>query len=124
MFPKEVYWQRRKQLHEQLKSGLVLFPGNGESAMNYRDNTYRFRQDSSFLYFFGINKPGFYGICDLDSGEDILYGNDLELDDIIWMGALPGVHELAALAGVEKTGSLNSLGEVLKNALAKGRKVH
>lgn len=124
MFPKEVYWQRRKQLHEQLKSGLVLFPGNGESAMNYRDNTYRFRQDSSFLYFFGINKPGFYGICDLDSGEDTLYGNDLDLDDIIWMGALPGVSELAASAGVNQTGSLSSLGEELKNAVAKGRKVH
>lgn len=124
MFPKEVYWQRRKQLHEQLKSGLVLFPGNGESAMNYRDNTYRFRQDSSFLYFFGINKPGFYGICDLDSGEDTLYGNDLDLDDIIWMGALPGVSELAASAGVNQTGSLSSLGEELKNAVAKGRKVY
>ncbi len=124
MFPKEIYWQRRKQLHEQLEGGLVLFPGNVESAMNYRGNTYHYRQDSSFLYFFGINKPGFYGICDLDSGEDTLYGDDLGIDDIIWMGALPGVRELAALAGVEHTGSLKSMGEVLKGAVARGRKVH
>ena len=124
MFPKEVYWQRRNQLHQQLDSGLVLFPGNGESAMNYKGNTYHYRQDSTFLYFFGINKPGFYGVCDLDSGKDTLYGDDLTLDDIIWMGALPGVGDLAALAGAEHTGSLESLGEVVKEAISKGRKVH
>lgn len=124
MFPKEVYWQRRKKLKEQLKNGLVLFPGNGESAMNYRANTYHYRQDSSFLYFFGINKPGFHGILDLDSGIDTLYGDDLTIDDIIWMGSLPGVSELAESAGVEQTGSLDSLGEVLKKAIAGGRKVH
>ena len=124
MFPKEVYWQRRKKLKEQLKNGLVLFPGNGESAMNYRANTYHYRQDSSFLYFFGINKPGFHGILDLDSGIDTLYGDDLTIDDIIWMGSLPGVSELAESAGVEQTGSLDSLGKVLKKAIAGGRKVH
>ena len=61
MFPKEVYWQRRKLLREMVGDGLIFFPGNEESSMNYSDNTYHYRQDSSFLYFFGINKPGFYG---------------------------------------------------------------
>jgi Xaa-Pro aminopeptidase len=123
MFPKEVYWQRRKLLREQLKGGLILFPGNGESAMNYRGNTYRYRQDSSFLYFFGINKPGFYGICDLDAGEDILFGDDLALDDIIWMGALPGVKELGDSVAVERTASVSRLPEMIRAALQAGRKV-
>ncbi len=124
MFHKEVYWQRRKQLRDQLKEGLVLFPGNGESAMNYRGNTYRYRQDSNFLYFFGINKPGFHGVCDLEAGEDTLYGDDLTLDDIIWMGTLPGVRELADSAGVENTGSLADFSEKIHKAVRSGRKVH
>ncbi|MBE9517433.1 MAG: aminopeptidase P N-terminal domain-containing protein, partial [Bacteroidetes bacterium] len=61
MFAKEVYWQRRKMLRNLLGDGIILIPGNEESSMNYRANTYHFRQDSSFLYFFGIDKPGFYG---------------------------------------------------------------
>jgi len=124
MFPKEIYWQRRKQLREQLNGGLVLFPGNGESAMNYKGNTYRYRQDSSFLYFFGINKPGFHGLCDLDAGEDTLFGDDLTIDDIIWMGALPGVRELADMAGVEHAGSLAALSDKIKQAVHSGRKIH
>ena len=107
-----------------MKSGLVLFPGNGESAMNYKGNTYRYRQDSSFLYFFGINKPGFHGICDLDSGEDTLFGDDLTIDDIIWMGALPAVRELGDRIAVEHTASLARLQETIKGALQSGRKVH
>ncbi len=123
MFPKDVYWLRRKQLREQLKGGLILFPGNGESAMNYRDNTYHYRQDSSFLYFFGINKPGFYGICDLDAGEDTLFGDDLSLDDIIWMGALPGVKELGEKVAVDHTASRSGLSAVIQKAIQSGRRV-
>ena len=64
--------------------------------MNYKDNTYHYRQDSNFLYFFGINKPGFYGICDSDDAKDTLYGDDFTMADIIWMGDQPSVKELAA----------------------------
>ena len=95
MFPKEVYWQRRKLLRDLLGEGLILFPGNEDSAMNYKSNVYHFRQDSSFLYFFGINKPGFYGVCDVDTGKDTLYGEDFTIGDIIWMGDQPSVNELA-----------------------------
>ena len=84
MFSKEVYWQRRKLLRQMVGDGLILFPGNEESAMNYRDNTYHYRQDSSFLYFFGINKPGFYGVCDTESGDDILYGDDFAIDVVFF----------------------------------------
>jgi Xaa-Pro aminopeptidase len=92
--------------------------------MNYRDNTYHFRQDSSFLYFFGIDKPGFCGICDADSGKESLYGNDFGIGDIIWMGSQPTVKELAAEVAVEATGDVETLGAVLKDALRSGRKVH
>lgn len=124
MFAKEVYWQRRKMLRDLLGDGIILFPGNEESSMNYRANTYHFRQDSSFLYFFGIDKPGFYGVCDVDNEKDILYGNDFDIDDIIWMGEQPAVSDLAAGVGVESSASLNDLGDFLKKALKSGRKVH
>ena len=109
MFPKEVYWQRRKVLRELVGDGLILFQGNDESSMNYAANTYHFRQDSSILYFFGINKPGFFGVCDADEGKDTLYGNDFGIDDIIWMGEQPGVNDLAAAAAVESSASLTEL---------------
>jgi Xaa-Pro aminopeptidase len=124
MFPKEVYWQRRNLLRESVGDGLILFPGNEESAMNYGANTYHYRQDSSFLYFFGINKPGFYGVCDVDSKEDTLYGDDFTMEDIIWMGEQPKVQELAAEVGVETTASLAKLAGDLQSALKSGRTVH
>ncbi len=124
MFPKEVYWQRRKQLRELIGEGLILFPGNDESAMNYRGNTYHYRQDSSFLYFFGINRPGFSGICDADSGVDTIFGDDFGIDDIIWMGEQPTVRELAAAVAVDRTGSLEDLGSLLKSSIRSGRRIH
>ena len=124
MFPKELYWKRRKELKENIKGGLLLIAGNEESSMNYRANTYHFRQDSSFLYFFGINKPGFYGICDADSGEDTLYGNDFGIDDIIWMGEQPSVKDLGEQVAVDRTGTLADLEKQLRGAMASGRPVH
>jgi len=124
MFPKEVYWQRRKQLRELVGEGLILIAGNEESAMNYKSNTYHYRQDSSFLYFFGLNKPGFYGICDADSGRDTLFGNDFEMDDIIWMGEQALVSELASKVAVEASEPLSSLEPFLKKAIEMGRTIH
>ena len=124
MFAKEVYWERRKMLRELVGEGLILFPGNEESSMNYRDNTYHYRQDSSFLYFFGIDKPGFYGVCDVDAGTDTLYGDDFAIDDIIWMGEQPSVSELATEVAVESSGPLKDLAGLMKQAMQSGRKVH
>ena len=124
MFPKEIYWQRRKLLRELVGEGLILFPGNDESAMNYKANTYHYRQDSSFLYFLGINKPGLNGICDVDSGTDTLFGNDITLADIIWMGPQPSVKDLAARVAVETTGTQGDLIEYLQKAIKTGRKIH
>lgn len=124
MFQKEVYQLRRKSLHGLIKGGLLLLPGNNESAMNYRANTYHYRQDSSFLYFFGINQPGLAAVCDLDSGSDILYGDDLTIDDIIWMGEHPTMHELATSVGLEKTRPSGDLSKDIRQALSQGRQVH
>jgi len=124
MFPKEVYWQRRKSLRELVGEGLILFPGNEESSMNYKSNTYHFRQDSSFLYFFGISKPGFYGVCDVDSGNDTLYGDDFTMGDIIWMGDQPSVNELANGVAADSSDSLAALTSTLQKAIQTGRKIH
>ncbi len=124
MFPKEVYWQRRKLLRDMVGEGVILFPGNEESSMNYKDNTYRFRQDSNFLYFFGIDKPGLYGSCDVDEGEDILYGDDFTMSDIIWMGEQPRVKDLAGKAGAKNSATSEALAADLKRALQAGRQLH
>jgi len=124
MFKSEVYSKRREQLHKLMKSGVALFIGNNESPFNYPANTYHFRQDSDFLYYFGIDLPGFAGMMDFDSGKDIIFGNDFDIDDIIWMGPQPTVRELAAKCGVVNTASMKQLEEKIQDALSKRRKVH
>ncbi len=124
MFKREVYLQRRLQLRNSLNSGLVLILGNSESPYNYPSNTYPFRQDSNFLYFFGIDHPGFAGVLDLDEGQDLIFGDDVDMDDIIWMGPQPSVSEQAYNVGVEHTHAFSALSEYLKKAIAKGRKIH
>jgi Xaa-Pro aminopeptidase len=124
MFKSDVYIRRREELHKKMKSGLALFIGNVEAPMNYPDNAYHFRQDSDFLYFFGLDIPGLAGLMDFDSGKDRIFGNDYDMDDIIWMGPQPTVNELALKCGVTETLPMAKLEGVLKDALAKKRKVH
>lgn len=124
MFSTEVYKKRRARLHKIMKSGLAVFIGNIEAPMNYPGNTYHFRQDSSFLYYFGIDLPGLAGIMDFDTGKDIIYGNDFDLDDIVWMGPQPKVKELALKCGVTVTASLPELSENVSKEKDKGRRIH
>jgi len=124
MFKSEVYAKRRTRLHQLMKSGLALFIGNVDVPMNYPANTYHFRQDSDFLYFFGLDIQGFTGLIDFDSGKDWIFGNDVNLDDIIWMGPQPKVRELAQKCGVTNTAPLSKLEEVIKEAVSKKRKIH
>jgi Xaa-Pro aminopeptidase len=124
MFDKNVYIERRKLLKKQIKSGVILILGNIESPMNYPANPYPFRQDSNFLYFFGLDKPGFAGIIDGEEDNDYIYGEDFTIDDVVWMGPQPTVKELARGAGVSLTGTLAELAEKLKETISKGRKVH
>lgn len=124
MFETSVYRNRRKKLMEKMSGGLVLILGNGEAPANYTDNTYKFRQDSSFSYFFGLNLPGFAGVLDVDAGKEYIFGNDVEIDDIIWMGPQPLVKDLAAQVGVETTFPFPELAVCLKEAISKGRRIH
>lgn len=124
MFKCEVFIKRREELHKKINTGLALFIGNGEAPMNYPANTYHFRQDSDFLYFFGLDIPGFAGLMDFDSGKDWIFGNDFDMDDIVWMGPQPTVKELAQKCGVTNTATFPKLEEIIANALSKKRKVH
>jgi len=124
MFKKSVYIERRKKLKEKLKGGLVLILGNKEAAFNYVDNTYHYRQDSSFLYFFGLDIPNLAGLIDLDSGKEYLFGNDFSIDDIIWMGPQPSIKELATDIGVENTEPMGQLENYLRNAKNQNRNIH
>ncbi len=126
MFPKEVYINRRKGLKNLMKdqSGIILFLGNSDVPFNYPANIYPFRQDSNFLYFFGLDKPDLAAIIDLDNDTEIIFGNELTIDDIIWMGNQPSLSELANQVGVFKTLPFADLEMVLHEALKEKRPVH
>ncbi len=101
------------------ESGIIVMLGNVESPAQYMDNCYKWRQDSNWLYFFGIDEPRFAATIDLESGEETVYADDFSIDDIIWMGEMPSVRSLADRAGVAKTAAYDALPAALK-----GRKVH
>lgn len=124
MFSKEIYIQRREKLRKSVGSGLILLLGNDESPMNYADNGFHFRQDSTFLYFLGLNHPFLAGILDCDSGEDKIFGNDLTVEDFVWMGPQPTIANQSLQVGITKTGDLSSLIVILQEAKTKGRKIH
>ena len=124
MFESTTYINRREALRKKVKNGLILILGNNEAPANYPDNCYHFRQDSSFLYFFGQSHPGYAGVLDVEAGEDIFFGNDVDIDDIIWMGPQPSIKDLAAQVGVQKSMPFCKLKEVVGQAIAQGRKIH
>lgn len=124
MFKKEVYIDRRNRLKKEMGSGLALILGNAEASYNYPANTYHFRQDSDFLYFFGLDIPDFVGVIDLDNDKDYVFANDVDIEDIIWMGPQPLVKDLAAKVGVENTAPYTDLAGFLNDAIQANRKVH
>lgn len=124
MFSKETYQQRRARLIKDMGTGILLFPGNNEAAMNYTANTYHFRQDSHFLYFFGLDQAGLAAIIDADANEAIIFGDELTMEDIVWTGPQPTIAARAADASVEKTLPFKELASFLKNALDKKRPIH
>ncbi len=124
MFQPEIYQARRDLLRQQMSEGLVLLLGNEEAPMNYRDNTYRFRQDSTFLYYFGIQRPGLAAIIDPGVGVDLIFGDEYSVEDIVWMGRQKNLFELAHAGGVEKVEHLAGLVSRLQQAQERGQVIH
>ncbi|HBG56474.1 MULTISPECIES: aminopeptidase P family protein [unclassified Proteiniphilum] len=116
MFSKEIYTERRKKLKETFQTGSLLFLGNGECGINYADNTYYFRQDSTFLYFFGISKPDLIAWIDIDADKDYIFGDDPTIDSIVWTGSQPTISEVAQQAGIQFTGSLSDFKKMITRA--------
>jgi len=124
MFRKEIYIARRAQLKKTMGSGLLLFIGNDESGMNYADNTYHFRQDSTFLYFFGLSYAGLSAIIDIDNDREIIFGDELSIDAIVWMGTQPTLKEKSELAGINEVRPFKEVETYLKEALQKKQEIH
>jgi Xaa-Pro aminopeptidase len=124
MFSKEIYTARREKLRKSVGKGLILLLGNDESPMNYADNGYHFRQDSTFLYFFGLNHPFLAAILDCETDEDVIFGNDLTVEDFVWMGPQPTIAVQSLRVGVTQSGDIASLVTLLNKSEAKGRKIH
>ncbi|HKK60069.1 MAG TPA: aminopeptidase P family protein [Salinivirga sp.] len=124
MFKKEVYTERRNNLKAKMSGGIAFFPGHSESPMNAPANTFHFRQNSSFLYYFGLDFPDIAGVVDLDSGESIVFGDDVTMDDIIWMGPQPSMKERCAEVGVTDSRTYSELFNYMKKAVDAGRKIH
>ncbi len=113
-----------KKLSEKIKTGLIIIQGNSESPMNFLHNQYRFRQDSSFLYFFGLNFPDLMGIIDIDNNKEYIGGDDLSIDDIIWTGPQPTLAERSKKVGINNIITTAQIKEFLNKAIKKGRKIH
>ena len=124
MFYKDTYVRRRQELKQLVGSGIILLPGNNESPCNYPANAYSpMRQDSAFLYYFGQHRDGLFGVIDIDNDEEWLFGDDIDVEDIVWMGFTPSVSDLAAEVGITKTAPMARLKEIVNSKSAKS-KVH
>ena len=128
MFAKEVYVRRRKTLlgkmREAGQSGIILFVGNAEAPAQYKDNCYKWRQDSSWLYYFGLDEPFMAAVLDIDSGAETLFADDVEIDDIIWMGPQPTVRSKADEVGIAHIAPYGALANALAPARKAGRSIH
>jgi len=124
MFDPSVYCHRRDMLKQQLRSGLVLFPGHSPSPINFEANPYPFRQDSSFLYYGGPNQPNCTLLIDIDDDQETLHGPEASPDDIVWTGRMPSMAERAEQAGIRHSGSTEQVETVLRKARADDRPIH
>ena len=125
MFSKETYIRRRAELKELVGNGVIVLFGNNDSPMNYPANAYApMRQDSSFLYYFGQHRDGLVGVIDIDNDTEMLFGDDIDVEDIVWMGYTPSVADLAAEVGVTKTAPMADLSEVCRRATATNATIH
>ena len=125
MFSKETYIRRRQELKKLVGNGVIVLFGNNESPANYPANAYApMRQDSTFLYYFGQHRDGLVGVIDIDNDTEMLFGDDIDVEDIVWMGYTPSVADLAAEVGVAKTAPMAELGKVCCRDTATDRTIH
>ena len=125
MFDKETYIRRRNELKKLVGEGIILLFGNNEAPNNYPNNAYYpFRQDSSFRYYFGVERDGLVGVIDIDNDTDMLIGNDIDIEDIVWYGSVDSVSDLGAQVGVTQTSPTKQLQHICNKALSKKRTVH
>ncbi len=124
MFSSTTYASRRQLLHAQIDNGLILILGNDYSPMNYTDNVYHFRQDSNFLYFFGIDQAGMAGTIDAENGIATLYGDDVTVEDVVWTGPQTSRSTLAEQIGAEANAPFADLATAIQKAIAAGRSIH
>lgn len=124
LFSKETYVERRRRLCEEVGGGLILLPGNNDSPVNYPANAYKFRQDSTFLYFFGQTRDGLAGVIDADTGRATLVGDEIDIDDIVWYGSVHSVAAMAEECGAETVAPASALAGIVAEARSAGRKVH
>lgn len=124
MFSDQTYIERRSRLGQALESGVVLLLGHDESPMNFRDNPYPFRQDASFLYYFGLSEPGMAALIDVEEGNSTLFGHQPTLEEIVWTGARPSLAERGADVGLEDCRPAAELADHLALAVQGGRTIH
>ena len=125
MFSKQTYLSRRNELKRLVGSGVIILFGNNESPCNYPSNAYSpFRQDSSFLYYFGLAQPGLVGVIDVDNDSELLFGDDIDIEDIVWYGSVDSVSQMAASVGVARTAPMSALSQFCSQARAAGRTLH
>jgi Xaa-Pro aminopeptidase len=124
MFDKNTYIERRQKLKNTLGKGVILLPGNEESSMNYKDNLYPFRQDSTFLYFFGIDRPDIIGVIDIDNDSEIVFGDDLTTEQMVWTGYREPLKFLSDRVGITIVKPMKELESSIRDAAKKNRKIH
>lgn len=124
MFAKETYIQRRALLKKNIGSGVLLFLGNDEQGLHYEDNTFRYRQDSTFLYYFGLSFADLSAIIDIDEDKEIIFGDELTIDHIVWMGTQPTLKEKSGRVGITEVMPSAEIMNYLHKAVRKGQTVH
>jgi xaa-pro dipeptidase len=125
MFSKQTYISRRMELKKLVKSGIIILFGNNESPANYPANAYYpFRQDSSFLYYFGQKRDGLVGIIDIDNDQETILGDDIDIEDIVWYGSVDSIHDMAEQVGVANTAPMSALASICNDAQRAKRTIH
>jgi Xaa-Pro aminopeptidase len=124
MFDAKIYTKRRNLLKKEFSGGILLFLGNTELPMNYPQNVYHFRQDSTFLYFFGLDEPGLAAVIDIDNNKEIIFGNDVDIEDVIWTGPVPMLKDKIQNVGISECAAFSKLSEFVEEAKSQTRTIH